>query len=58
MMGERVFADKAKADGSFVPDLGAKRRCSCCLVLLSAWCGLVAGLLEVGVIVLRKRPST
>ena len=25
------------------------------LVLLSAWCGLVAGLLEVGTIVVRKR---
>ena len=41
--------------GSPSPDLAMNRPGLLSLFLLSAWCGLVAGLLEVGTIVLRKQ---
>src|SRR5262245_43443462 len=41
--------------GSARLDRGATRMGSFRLLILSAWCGLVAGLLEVGAIILRKR---
>ena len=37
------------------PDLAANRLGLLPFLVLSAWCGLVSGLLEVGVIILRKR---
>ena len=41
--------------GGSPPDPGANRLGPISLLCLSAWCGLVAGLLEVGTIVLRKQ---
>jgi arylsulfatase A-like enzyme len=41
--------------GSSSQDLVANRRGLFPLLVLSSWCGLVSGLLEVGVIILRKR---
>jgi arylsulfatase A-like enzyme len=41
--------------GSLSQNLVAHRRKLLPLLMLSAWCGLVAGLLEVGTIILRKR---
>ena len=41
--------------GSLSPDLVAQRLGLLPFLMLSAWCGLVSGLLEVGVIILRKR---
>ena len=52
--GTAVF-EEAHAIGSRSPDLVANRPGLFPLLVLSAWCGLVAGLLEVGAIVLRKR---
>jgi arylsulfatase A-like enzyme len=49
-----VFKDAGTA-GSSIPDLAMNRLGFISLLLLSAWCGLVAGLLEVGTIVLRKQ---
>ena len=46
---------KPGTDSSSFSDLAANRLGLISLVFLSAWCGLVAGLLEVGTIVLRKR---
>jgi arylsulfatase A-like enzyme len=43
------------AAGSSGPDIGASRLGPGAFLLLSAWCGLVAGVLEVATIVLRKR---
>src|SRR6266481_6189110 len=49
-----VFTEAGMASSS-TPDLVANRLGLISLVFLSAWCGLVAGLLEVGTIVLRKQ---
>src|SRR4051795_3768773 len=44
----------AGSNGSQPPELIENRPSLATLLILSAWCGLVAGLLEVGTIVLRK----
>src|SRR5690348_1360358 len=49
-----VFKD-AGTVGSSTPEPAKYRLRFPSLLLLSAWCGLVAGLLEVGTIVLRKQ---
>ncbi len=46
--------DRASVNRSAVPASGAKPLGLVSMLLLSAWCGLVAGLLEVGTIVVRK----
>ncbi len=46
---------KAGTAGSLAPDLDKDRLDFISLLLTSAWCGLVAGLFEVGTIVLRKQ---
>jgi hypothetical protein len=43
------------SSGSPPPDLAVSRWRLLPFLLLAAWCGLVSGLLEVGIIVLRKR---
>jgi arylsulfatase A-like enzyme len=48
-----VFND-AESTGSPPPDFVAKRPSLMPLLLLSAWCGLAAGLMEAGTIVIRK----
>ncbi len=42
-------------EGSSVGGLAAERVRPFPMLVLSAWCGLVSGLLEVGTIVVRKR---
>ena len=49
-----VFKEARVVDPS-TPGMGKNRVGSLSLLLLSVWCGLVAGLLEVSTIVLRKR---
>jgi hypothetical protein len=49
-----VFKGAAPAESSS-PDRGAHQPGPWSLLLLSSWCGLVAGLLEVAVTVLRRR---
>jgi arylsulfatase A-like enzyme len=49
-----VFKDTGMI-GSLTPDLRPNRLRLGSLLLVSAWCGLVAGVLEVGALVLRKR---
>ncbi len=53
-VGEIVFEEAGTAD-SLSQDRVAQRLGPLALLLLSAWCGLVAGLLEVGTLILRKR---
>jgi arylsulfatase A-like enzyme len=50
----RVVGEDGSSD-SPSPDLAANRWGLLSFLMLSAWCGLVSGLLEVGIIVLRKR---
>ena len=55
MISRTAVFTEAGTVGSSTPDLAANRLGFISLLLLSAWCGLVAGLLEVGTIVLRKQ---
>ena len=55
MIGQNAVFTKAGTVGSSTADLAVNRLGFISLLLLSAWCGLVAGLLEVGTIVLRKQ---
>ena len=55
MISRTAVAQEAGTVGSSTPDLATNRLGFISLLLLSAWCGLVAGLLEVGTIVLRKQ---
>jgi arylsulfatase A-like enzyme len=56
MISQTGVVTKAEARGSSIPDLADNRRLGIIsILLLSAWCGLSAGLLEVGTIVLRKQ---
>ena len=54
MISQIAVINDAGSTGSPPPDLVAKRPKLMSLLLLSAWCGLAAGLLEVGTIVIRK----
>jgi arylsulfatase A-like enzyme len=55
MISQTAVVTKAEALGSSIPDLANQRRLGFIAILvLSAWCGVIAGLLEVGTIVLRK----
>src|ERR1700734_1973964 len=45
---------RAEMDGAAAASGAAKQAGIFSLLILSAWCGLIAGLLEVGTIVLRK----
>jgi arylsulfatase A-like enzyme len=54
--GTAVFREAGPADGSFPrPDRDPTGPGPLRILLLSAWCGLIAGPLEVGAILLRKR---
>ena len=55
MISRTAVFKEAGTVGSSTPDLATNRLGFISLLLLSAWCGLVAGLLEVGTIVLRKQ---
>ena len=55
MNSGRTLASNIVATGSLPPQLGEKRPGFVALVFLATWCGLVAGLLEVGMIVIRKQ---
>jgi arylsulfatase A-like enzyme len=55
MIYQTVILKDAATVGTTPPDLVANRLVVISFLLLSAWCGLVAGLLEVGTIVLRKQ---
>ena len=49
-----AVVNDAGSTGSPPPEWVAKRPGLMSLLLLSAWCGIAAGLLEVGTIVIRK----
>jgi arylsulfatase A-like enzyme len=55
MIGRTAALEEAGTVGQSRPDTGINRWGFLSGLLLSAWCGLVAGLLEVGSIVLRKQ---
>jgi len=55
MISRIAVVEEAGAVGSSTPDLASNRLGFVSLLLLSAWCGLVAGLLEVGTVVVRKQ---
>ncbi len=55
MISRTAVFEEAATGGSSAPDLAMNRQGLGSLLLLSAWCGLVAGLLEVGTIVVRKQ---
>jgi arylsulfatase A-like enzyme len=55
MISRTAVVTKAGTVGSSIPDLAINRLGILSLLLLSAWCGLVAGVLEAGTIVLRKQ---
>ncbi len=55
MTSRTAVFQKAESVVSLTSDLAGNRLGFISLLLLSAWCGLVAGLLEVGTIVLRKQ---
>jgi hypothetical protein len=55
MIGRTAVFEESQTVGSSHPDPAANRPGFPSLLLLSAWCGLVAGSLEVGTIVLRKQ---
>jgi arylsulfatase A-like enzyme len=55
MSGRTAVFDEAGPTGPSSQDLAAYRPGPLPLLFLSVWCGLVAGLLEVGVTILRKR---
>jgi arylsulfatase A-like enzyme len=54
MISPKAVFNDAGSTGSPAPDLVAKRPKLMSPILLPAWCGLAAGLLEVGTIVIRK----
>ena len=55
MISRTAMVTGPGTSGSFTPNLGTHRPGFLSLLLLSAWCGLVAGLLEVGTIIVRKQ---
>ncbi len=55
MLSRTAVFKEAKTIGSSTADLGPNRLGFISLLLLSSWCGLAAGLLEVGTIVVRKQ---
>ncbi len=55
MTSRTAVFQKAEPVVSSTPDLARERLGFSSLLLVSAWCGLVAGLLEVGTIVVRKQ---
>ena len=55
MISRTAVFEEAGTVGSSTPDLAANRQGLLSLLFLSAWCGLVAGLLEVATIVLRNQ---
>jgi arylsulfatase A-like enzyme len=55
MFGRTALSKAAGTVGSSTPDLASNRLGLVLLLFLSAWCGLIAGLLEVGTIVIRKQ---
>jgi hypothetical protein len=55
MFRRTAVVSKVGTVDSPTPDLGRSRLTIVLLLVLSAWCGLVAGLFEVGTIVLRKQ---
>ncbi len=55
MISETAVAKEAETDGVPVPDAAVNRLGFISRLLLSAWCGLIAGTLEVGTIALRKQ---
>ena len=55
MIDRTAYSSETGTVDSSPPDPAANRRGLVSLFCLSAWCGLVAGLLEVGTIVLRKQ---
>ncbi len=56
LMISRIAAFRQDGTGALAaPDMAMHRQGFLSLLLLSAWCGLVAGLLEVGAILLRKQ---
>src|SRR5262245_57147595 len=54
MISRTAVLNEPGTIGASTPDVAMNRLGFRSLLLLSAWCGLVAGLLEVGTIVLRK----
>ncbi len=55
MSGSLTVSEEASAAGSIPRDRAGTSRQAASLLLLSAWCGLLAGLLEVGVTIVRRR---
>ena len=55
MISQTAVATDPGTAGSSIPDLAVNRLGFTWRLLLSAWCGLVAGTLEVGTIALRKQ---
>jgi arylsulfatase A-like enzyme len=55
MISRTAVFKEAETVGSGAPDVGIYRPGFISRLLLTAWCGLVAGLLEVGTVVLRKQ---
>jgi arylsulfatase A-like enzyme len=55
MISRNAVFNEAGTVGPSTPDAAINRPGFISLMLLSAWCGLVAGLLEVGTIVIRKQ---
>ena len=55
MISRTAVFKEAETVGSSSPALAMNRQGFTSLLLLSAWCGLVAGLLEVGTMVVRKQ---
>jgi arylsulfatase A-like enzyme len=54
MISRTTFVSRAETDGPSAPNGTVRQTGLVSLLILSAWCGLIAGLLEVGTIVLRK----
>ncbi len=54
MISQTAVSDKLRTVGSLAPAPAVARLTFLWCLVVSAWCGLVAGLLEVGAIVLRK----
>ncbi len=55
MTPETALLDEAKPSGAWSPDRDTSRPGLIRFLVLSAWCGLLAGLLEVGAIIVRKQ---
>ncbi len=54
MIGRTAVSEEVGPAGSMSPELVPSRRGLLAFLVLSGWCGLVSGLLEVGTIVVRK----